>query len=63
MYDPKCEELADHFLAGEPPRLVELKAELAQVVQDAVEIWFFFQKNELEHVAGDDAEDRDAGED
>ena len=36
-FDPECLTLAKHFLPGAcPPRLVN---ELAQTIQDAVELW------------------------
>ena len=35
-YDPKCEELAIHFLAEENPSRGQIE-ELAQLIQDAVE--------------------------
>jgi hypothetical protein len=38
MFDPKCHELADHFL---PESVGErFRDELAQAIQDAVEMWF-----------------------
>ena len=40
-YDERCEDLAEHFLAGsEKPATEENKKELAQAIQDAVENWF-----------------------
>lgn len=38
-YDTKCEELAEHFLQDEEHDQNDV-AELAQVIQDAVENWF-----------------------
>lgn len=35
-YDPKCLELAEYFLGAATPHLA---AELAQLVQDTVEVW------------------------
>lgn len=38
MYDARCLELADTFLRDEP-KLADRSAELAQVIQDAIEEW------------------------
>lgn len=46
MYDPKCEELAEHFLANATvPTVADPKASLAQYIQDAVEEWFFIEQS------------------
>jgi TPP-dependent pyruvate/acetoin dehydrogenase alpha subunit len=37
MFDPKCYELAEYFLAENGAVTEEHKAELAQAIQDAVE--------------------------
>jgi hypothetical protein len=37
MYDPACEELAKHFLGNDAPP--EKLAELAQHLQDTIELW------------------------
>jgi hypothetical protein len=39
MYDPKCEELARHFLPTEPPPDAARVQALAEVIQDAIEDW------------------------
>jgi hypothetical protein len=39
-YDPKCYELAEHFLADSPFRVEKETDELARAIQDAVEDWF-----------------------
>lgn len=39
-YDPKCEELACHFLKDFTQHMKAHDAELAQVIQDSVEDWF-----------------------
>ena len=37
-YDPRCEDLARHFLADEP-ELEGLVPVLAQEIQESIEIW------------------------
>ncbi len=37
-YDPKCQELAEHFLPGRTTR--EAREQLAQHIQDEIEFWF-----------------------
>jgi len=40
-YDPKCGELAEHFLADDPMgKNKEFVEELAQHIQDSIEVWF-----------------------
>lgn len=41
-YDSKCEDLARYFLQ-DTPDLEEQAPELAQAIQDAVEIWILEQ--------------------
>lgn len=36
-FDPKCFELAEHFLADEPGAIDEDRAELAAEIQDCIE--------------------------
>lgn len=36
-YDPKCEELAEHFLPADQP--IAKREELAQWIQDQIELW------------------------
>ena len=38
-YDPACKDLAEHFLFPGAPSEEEIK-DLAQCIQDAVELWF-----------------------
>lgn len=47
-YDPECRDLAKHFLATEPPGALREseERELAQVIQDAIELWFDFRDGE-----------------
>ena len=40
MYDPRCEELAEIFLAGDPDYKAGEVQGLTQAIQDAVENWF-----------------------
>lgn len=45
-YDPKCEELAEHFLTNATVETPSgTKAGLAQYIQDAVEEWFFIEQS------------------
>jgi hypothetical protein len=37
MFDPKCYELAEYFLSGEPRNSSPALDELAQIIQDAIE--------------------------
>lgn len=39
MFDPKCYELAQYFLADNGAATEEHKNDLAQVIQDAIEFW------------------------
>jgi hypothetical protein len=39
-YDPRCEELARHFLADEPGITDAVVQELAGVIQRAIEDWW-----------------------
>jgi hypothetical protein len=43
LYDSKCAELAEYFLADEPasPNNSERVAQLAAAIQAAVEDWFY----------------------
>lgn len=41
LYDPACEDLAEHFLAGDALDTPESRKSLAINIQDAVEDWFF----------------------
>ena len=41
-YDVKCGELAQHFLPEGSPEDVQ---ELAQIIQDIVEMWFAVEKD------------------
>jgi hypothetical protein len=42
-FDPKCYDLAEHFLAGESPPVSKAKvAQLAQVIDDAIHDWIEF---------------------
>lgn len=47
-FDPECLELARHFLDGEPKHLAEQADDLAQAIQDAVESWFEYEREEPE---------------
>jgi hypothetical protein len=41
MFDPNCQELAEHFLAERGAEVTrQLAPDLAQAIQDAVETWF-----------------------
>lgn len=46
--DPKCRELAEHFLAAEPPgALHETEVnELADLIQDTIESWFDYRDDD-----------------
>lgn len=44
-YDPKCEELAEHFLT--PHTALELRHELAQHIQDEIEIWLEIEQQRI----------------
>jgi hypothetical protein len=37
MYDPKCEDLAEHFLGERAP--AKHREDLAQAIQDCIEDW------------------------
>lgn len=45
MFDPKCFELAEYFLATTASQ--RLKNELAQHIQDEVEVWLSAEANRL----------------
>lgn len=47
-YDPKCSELAEHFL-DEMPHSDKQVAELAQEIQDAIEDWLRDQQTGRVH--------------
>jgi ribosomal silencing factor RsfS len=40
MFDPKCEELARHFLVEHGANELQIQA-LADEIQDAIETWMF----------------------
>lgn len=48
-YDPACETLAEHFLQDEP-LLVGRVSQLASRLQQVVEDWIEYEKNQLEAV-------------
>lgn len=48
MYDPKCEELAKHFLEDEP-ELRHGTQHLAQEIQDAIEDWIVEHRHESQY--------------
>lgn len=39
MFDPKCYDLAEHFLVDETNVTAEHKSKLAQYIQNAIEEW------------------------
>jgi hypothetical protein len=39
LVDPKCYELAEYFLADNKTATEEQKVDLAQHIQDAIEMW------------------------
>jgi hypothetical protein len=47
MYDVKCGELAEHFLADHPAPGPRLTKELAQTIQDAIEDWFAYEESAI----------------
>jgi hypothetical protein len=48
-YDSKCADLADHFLQDEPRLWNDRRtAELAQVIQNAVELYIAYEKSNYE---------------
>jgi hypothetical protein len=57
-YDPKCRELAQHFLEIDNPSDVEV-VELAQHIQDAIEHWFVGRGPNLRHTPTNCREVRD----
>ena len=44
-HDPACEQLAEHFLSSLAPD--RLKRALAQHIQDEVESWIEFRRDEI----------------
>ena len=46
-FDSKCYDLAEHFLEDEPTlKTEEMKNQLAQEIQDAVESWIIDKRDE-----------------
>ena len=43
-YDPECGKLAEYFLAAEGRKDMAAQSDLAQFIQDAVELFFFSEK-------------------
>lgn len=57
-FDPKCFDLAEHFLLDEWDEVpTAMKNELAQVIQDAIEGYFFDRASEgaTDHTTGQPA--------
>lgn len=50
LYDPKCYEVAEHFLPDEASE--GLKDELSAHIQDAIEMWLQAEEGRLLHPNG-----------
>ena len=59
-YDPECGKLAEYFLVAEGRNDVAARNDMAQFIQDAVELFFFSEKQDATSGAVS-APDRTAG--